>query len=41
MGPQTVGAFFQMVSPMVWLCVGAVVLAIVVIKVLILSDMND
>lgn len=41
MGPQTVGAFFQMVSPIVWLCVGAVVLAIVVIKVLVLSDTND
>lgn len=38
MGPQTVGAFFQMVSPMVWLCAGAVVLAIVLIKVLILSE---
>lgn len=41
MGPQTILEFLELVSPMVWLCVGTVVLAVIVVRVLILPDLKD
>lgn len=38
MGPQSLGALLEMMSPMIWLCVGTVVLVVVLIRTLILKD---
>jgi len=40
MGPETVQEMLALVSPILWVCGGAIVLAIVVIRVLVLND-ND
>lgn len=38
MGPETILEALAVMSPIVWLCVGAVVLAAVVIRALVLTD---
>lgn len=38
MGPETILEMLALVSPIVWLCAGTVVLAIVLIRVLVLTD---
>lgn len=38
MGPQTILEALAMMSPIVWLSVGAVALAAVVIRVMVLND---
>lgn len=38
MGPETILEFLAMMSPIVWICVGAVVLAAVLIRLLILAE---
>lgn len=38
MGPESLGALLEMMSPMIWLCVGTVVLVVVLIRTLILKD---
>lgn len=38
MGPETILETLNLMSPIVWLCGGAIVLAIVLIRVLVLTD---
>lgn len=36
MGPQTLAEYLTALSPIVWLCIGAIILTIVLVKTLIL-----
>lgn len=38
MGPETIFEFLAVMSPIIWICIGAVVLAAILIRVLILTD---